>query len=236
MTRMLRILGMMLAVGACVLPATPAFAGLITLGPGGTATTAGGTVATDLDLPSYTVVYSTSYSVNNGPVMATIQADVVKVGTTYDFLFQVTNTGSTPIDGLSVQNYTNFTTSVDYLTDGSAVTNGNFVDGTVGSNNANRTSDGSAVGFNFDVPGPPITALPVGATSRVLVVATNAPGADLLGTAVASATTSGNGSASASFVIEPGLSAIPEPGSLVLGSLALIAGVGAYGFRRLRRD
>jgi hypothetical protein len=234
---MLRILGMMLAVGACVLPATPAFAGLTSLTPGATVPTTGGTVATDLDLPSYSVVYSTSYSVTNGPVSATIQADIVKVGTAYDFLFQVTNTSTaTSIDGLTVQNYTNFTTSVDYLTNGSAVTNGNFVDGTVGSSNANRTSDGSAVGFNFDVAGPPITALPVGATSRVLVVATNAPGADFLGTAVASATTSGNGSAAASFVIEPGLNAIPEPGSLVLGSLALISGAGVYGFRRLRRD
>jgi hypothetical protein len=227
---MFRMVGMMLAVGACLSVARPSFASLVSLGDGGTVSPSGGTVSGDLG--SYSPVYTTSYMVTNGPVTATIYAEVVKVGGHDDFLFQVVNTGSVPIDGQSVQNYGSYTTSVDYLTDGASL-GGSFTSGGLGTYNVNRTSDGSIVNFNFDVPGPAGTSLAPGATSAVLLIATNAPSYDKLGTATASATLSGNGSATIGFVIEP--AAIPEPGSLVLGSLALISGAGVYSFRRLRR-
>jgi hypothetical protein len=82
---------MMLAVGAWSLPPIRP---LLPVFPGTTVAPLGGTVATDIG-SSYSVVYATSYTVNNGPgmVAATVYADIVKVGTTYDFLDQVVNTG-----------------------------------------------------------------------------------------------------------------------------------------------
>jgi hypothetical protein len=229
MKRTFRMLGMMLAIGACLSTTRPSFAALVPLADGSTAVPTGGTVSGDL--PSYSVALTTSYLLTNGPVAATIYAEVIKVGSTYDFLFQVANTGTSPIDGLTVQNYGSYATSVDYLTDGSNL-GGSFTDGGLGTFNVNRTSDGSSVSFNFDVPGPSGTSLAPGATSDVLLVATTAPHYDELGTTTASATVSGSGSATIGFVIEPSATAIPEPGSLVLGSLALIFGAGVYGFRR----
>jgi hypothetical protein len=235
MKRTFRMLGMMLAAVACVFPASPASAALVPLLSGGTAAPTGGTVSSDLGA-SYTVVEATSYTVSNSPglVAATIYEDVVRVGSTYDFLFQVVNTGTSPIDGLNVLNYDGYTTSVDYLTNGSALTGGNFAtDGTLGTIIDNRSSDSSTVTFNFDVPGPLGTELAPGATSYVLIVATSATNTDPYGSATASAGVAGNGSAGVGGVFEP--ASVPEPGSLVLGSLALISGAGVFGFRRLRR-
>jgi len=229
------MLGMMLAVGAGILATNPAFATLTPL-----PTTIGGsevvmTPGTSADLGTgYSVVTTNSYNISGGPVVATVTVDSILLsGGTYDFLYQVQNTGTINIDGLNVTNYAGYLTSVDYLTDGSAVSGGGFVTGTQGSYSASKTPDGSTITFNFDVPGPLGAPLTPGTTSYVLLVATNAKGTDSFGSVTATASIGGNGSAIMGSIIEP--AAVPEPGSLVLGSLALISGAGVYGFRRIRR-
>jgi hypothetical protein len=235
MRRMVRMLGIMLAIGACVLATSPAFAGPVPLASGGTVSPTGGTVSSDIG-SSYSVAVTTSYTVSNSDgVGATVYEDVVKVGTNYDFLYQVVNTGTSPIDGLNVLNYDGYTTAVDYLTDGSTLSGGGFANGTLGTFSDNRSSDSSTVTFNFDVPGPSGTELASGSTSYVLLVVTNATSYDKFGSLTASAGVAGNGAATTGSVYEPATASVPEPSSLVLGSLALISGAGLYGFGRLRR-
>jgi hypothetical protein len=158
-----------------------------------------------------TLITSLTLPVNSlsGAVFGTMTSAVYRnqFGT-LDFYYQYVNgAGSDPINRITMNSFRGFTTDVGYRT--TAI--GPFVAGTVEPDEANRSFSGSVVGFDFD---PPV-AIPSGATSRVLVVRTNATDFRNGWTSVI------NGGATTVAAFAP----VPEPttlGALALGALGLL--------------
>jgi hypothetical protein len=149
---------------------------------------------------------------------------VYKTGSgTLDFLIQVAFNSVTPADvsaeitappafltGVANADFTGFNTNVGYLTDGSSLPGSIFVNGTGMPDSAERTSDGSLVGFLFGPAGSDITP---GTTTDVLVIATNAKSFDA------------NGTLGLQFATDPTVGGAfeptPEPSSLLMLSSGL---------------
>jgi hypothetical protein len=225
---------MVLSFGACLLAASSASA-QTDLPDGGAVTPSTGTASSILGT-GYTVLSTQNFTgVGNGSITEDLATAVVKTaGGTYDFLYQVTNHsgGGVTIDGLNVADYSQFTTGVADLTDGSTVSSV-FSNGTVPATTASKPSPFSTVIFGFGTNGS--GDLNNGDVSQVLVVATNATNYNELGTATATTLTINGGAYSQNLVIEPIVPSVtPEPGSLVLAGLGLVSVAGAYGFRRRR--
>jgi len=243
MTRTFRILGIMLAVGAGVLSTSSAFAGPTPLpaNSNNVAITQTDTFAGDVG-GGYTVLktYTNTLTNNNGTTV-TMYADAVRTsGGTIDFLYQITNSSSSPgaIDSLSVTDYSNVpNVAVAGLTDTAGPAGTNFVPPTGTPNapdSANRSNGpGSTITFLFSTS--PGADLQKGQTSAIIFVQTTARNFDNSGSGTAASLNPSAGSVAFNGLPEISTSAVPEPGSLVLGSLALICGAGVYGFRRLRR-
>jgi hypothetical protein len=237
------MLGMMLAVGAGILTTSPVFAGLTPL-PAGSASIPISQTDTFLgDVGAgYTVLYGYSSNVSNGPGLtsATLYADVIKTaGGTVDIAYQVTNTSSTAtIDSMTLSDYSGISgVAVAGLADATAPAGTNFATPTAPANppnTASRTSTpGAQVSFTFS--GVTLGDILPGQTSGIVLVATGVNYYDTNGAAIVASTSTVIGSVGYNGVPEVRLTAIPEPGSMVLGSLALICGAGVYGFRRIRR-
>ena len=160
-----------------------------------------------------------------------------QAGGTLDFYFQLTSTGGAPFDGLihqfNANFYAGYTTDVFWddspsvagvITQAGNPLNG-LQSGTIIPDTFGRSNSGNSVQFNFPDPlgvsaggsGP----LPGGATSKWLVVRTNATqvGAGIGGVI--------NG-ITQNF---PLLGPVPEPGSLIFG----LGVLGAMGTRSIRR-
>jgi len=243
MKRMFRMLGIMLAIGACVLATSPAFAGPVSLPPGSSAVAVPQTDTFAGDVGSgYTVLATYAVNVSNGPALtdATLYADVIKTaGGTIDIAYQVTNNSTTAtIDGLSVSDYSSIPgVAVAGLSDTTAPAGTNFVAPTPTPNppdTAGRSSTPGAT-INFTFASTTLGDILPGQSSGIVLVVTTANGYDLNGAAIVSSTSTVVGSVGFNNVPEVRSLAVPEPGSLVLGSLALISGAGVYGFGRLRR-
>jgi len=208
----------------------------------GTAVTPGTTVTplAIASLPAGSTLVANSAgtigSVGASAVVSTLwQAVYQEPGGTLDFLFQIRNDGTVNIDSFITADYGHgggeFDTSVARLT-GTAPTGfpgpGN---GTVVPTSSSRTVSGSSVTFEGFVLAP-------GQTSQIFVVSTNALGFNKLGNAqVSGQVINGNNPGADTFLNtnEPSTTPlVPEPASLVSGSIALLAGLGCFGWRRLK--
>ncbi len=182
----------------------------------------------------YAIPESNSLGLNT-----TLYVDAIRTaGGTYDFAYQISDavTGQTApskdsISTLSVGNYTGVNPVY-----GVALTDTTLPSGT---NFQTPTSTGVSVTAGRPAAGTPITftfATPIapGATSEVILVQTTATNYDTGGGVTAGAVTAGNGSTVFANVPEVSAGAVPEPGSIVLGGLAMVIGAGAYHFRRMR--
>jgi hypothetical protein len=184
------------------------------------------TPSDDITLPAGTLLASGSAtaSPNSGAYTATLNYAVYKeAGGALDFLYQVSNSGSSSdtLEKLVASSFSKFTTDVFYSS--SAVTG--FSSGTVEPTSAKRsgtvggeTPGAKNVSFNF--------SLDPGQTSKVLVIRTNAGGYGTGGT------TSVIDSVAVSFST---FAPTPEPASLVLLGGCFVGLAGAYACRRWRK-
>lgn len=213
----MRGLAAIVGAGGLLAMAAPAWA--VPLLPGDDVTTAspnplaaqstGGTQVATLTL-SYGESWGSS-------VLAGTVTSVVRQGDTANpygglsFYYQVSNNGlsaNEPVDGITLANFTGFQTDVAFVAGGAAPTS------------ADRSTNGSTIGFDFISSILVGSSVPPGGTSDWLVVHTNAP-----------AWTEGHGGVTNSITDNVGILApVPEPGALaVLGLVAV-----AFGIRRRR--
>jgi hypothetical protein len=170
--------------------------------------------------------------------VGSVNEAVYRNGGTLDFLYQIVNNSTTTISPVSVNNYSNFTTVVGFLSaapaQGIPPTNGS---GGAANNPASATrssSPGGQINFMF-TNGAGGTGIPGGGnTSAIFYVMTNATAFDQSGTIqTTGATSAGNGVAGGLFEPAPGSSAgVPEPSVVVMGLVGCLV-VG--GRRYLRR-
>jgi hypothetical protein len=241
MKRTIRMLGMMLAIGACIFVTTPAFAGPVSLpaGSSGVSVPQTDTFAGDVGA-NYSVLYTYSSTVSNGSADVTLYADVIQTsGGTLDIAYQVTNnSGSATIDSMSFSDFSNVGgVAVAGLSDATAPAMTNFVTPTSPANPPNTASRTGTPGatINFTYSSSPLGDIMPGQTSGIVLIVTNSTTYDLKGAGLVSSLSTGAGAVAFNGVPEVVAAAVPEPGSLLLGSLALISGAGVYGFRRVRR-
>jgi len=180
-------------------------------------------------------------SVGNNTVFSTLfQAVYRETATgTLDFLFQIRNDspiGGTNLVALSTSDYGAgagvFDTNAAQLSGaGPAGFPVAVPAGTVSAGNASRGPSGTTVTFDGFVLAP-------GQTSQIFIVSTNATNFNQLGVSTASSQIiGGNNPGADSFLNtnEPTLNpVVPEPASLISGSLAVLAGLGCFGWRRLK--
>lgn len=132
-----------------------------------------------------------------------------------DFGFQLTaGANSDPIHRITLYNYGNFTTDIGYLT--SLFTPWTTV-GTVLASEANRSANGSVVGFDYDPS--TTTGLNAGTTTFAMIVRTNAT----------QFTTGNVGVIDGVTANVSGFAPVPEPASLA------VLGIGALSLLRRRR-
>jgi hypothetical protein len=166
-----------------------------------------------------------SYTTTAGTTSGTIQSAVYRVGGTLDFYYQVTNNASsaTALAVLAPSDFTGFTTDAGYRTDGDTLAGTTFADGTIGPVTADSYgTDGSVIQFNFFPPSTNNPEVGPGDTSNVVVVSTNATAFTAGDVAVidsGTATVAG---------YQPTASGVPEPASMGLLGIGLIALVGFW--------
>jgi hypothetical protein len=146
-----------------------------------------------------------------------------------DFVYQIANgaASATGIARATATSFTGFLTDVGFFVNGSALSGGLFVDGTVPPQLVDRLF-ASTVGFNYTVPA--ITPVNPGETSTVMVIETNATNF-----------AAGNfglidGGTFTGAAFQP-VAAVPDSGStailLGLGMIGLFAAYRALGWRSI---
>lgn len=248
MTRTIRMLGKMLAIGACVLSASSVFAAPVYLpAPSSNVSVPqSDSFYTDVGpAGSYTVLDKYSTTVSNGPLTVTLYVDAIRTsGGTIDLVYQVANSSlsTATVDSMNLSDFSGVPgVYVAGLGDTSAPAGTNFATPGPGTPNPPNTANRSAVpgaSINFTYSASPLGDIAPGSTSGLTLIITGSTDYDAKGAATVSSSTPSPGGGSVGFNAVPeafGTASVPEPGSLVLGSLALISGAGVYGFRRLRR-
>jgi hypothetical protein len=241
------MLGKMLAIGACVLSTSSAFATPVALpaGSSGVNVPQNDSFATDVGAPgTYTVLDKYSTTVSNGPLTVTFYVDAIRTsGGTIDLVYQVANSASSSatVDSMNLSDFSSVpSVYVAGLGDMTAPAGTNFVTPTAPANPPNTANRSAVPGasINFTYAASSFGDIAPGKISGLTLIITGATNYDTKGAATVSSSTPSPGGGSVGFNGVPeafGTAAVPEPGSLVLGSLALISGAGVYGFRRLRR-
>jgi hypothetical protein len=174
-------------------------------------------------LASLSAPFVTTLGDDSGTVVSAVFREA---GGTLDFYYQLTNNLTAPncggggqltcdsVSSVTATSFAGFATALGFRVDGSTLPAGVFADGTVVPVTADRSLNGSVVGFHFN---PPVVAniLP-GQTSNVLVIATN--GTNF--TAGNFSLISGGVTTVAAF--QPS-GTVPEPASLLLLGFGLVA-------------
>jgi hypothetical protein len=226
LTKLMRhsmILAMVLSLGWFATPSQATLAGTTPLLPGGVVPFPGdatfdppGTLLADQ-------VHSFSLFVTGtGTMSGSIESAVYQEGPggTLDFYYQLTNTSpdGDSFDRNTDSNFAGFATNVGFRTDGATLTGTTFKSSTFFPVQADRKPAGDVVGFTFNGLFTPDEDIPVGASSAVLVISTDAHFFTL---GAASAIDSGTGTVVA---FEP--TNVPEPMSfMLLGSGLLCLGL-----------
>ncbi len=232
---MKRTIYMMLALGVGVLTTNLAFASPVPLPPGSTGVpvSQNDSFATDVGT-GYMVLAAVSKSFSGGGFSYTLYADAIRTsGGNIDLLYQVQNTGdSDTVDSMALGNFTNIPgVAVAGLKD-TSISGTNFITPTSPANPPNfagrSTTPGAIITFTFGTSAAG-DILP-GQTSGIVLVETTARAYDLDGSGIVTSLSSTGASGSVNGL--PEASTIPEPSSLILGSLASIWIAGVFGFRR----
>ena len=116
-----------------------------------------------------------NYTTTSGTNSFTLQTAVYRdTSGTLDFYYQLSNSASsaTALARLSLTNFGTSMTSVGFRVDGASLTGTSFANGTIAPVSADRSTDGTVVGFNFNVPAS--AEIMPGQTSNVLVISTDA--------------------------------------------------------------
>lgn len=236
----IRMLGITWAIGICVFAPRATFADPVTLLPGTTVSVPqNDTFAADVG-SGYTVVDQFSASMSNGGLSATLYADAIRTaGGTIDLLYQVTNnSASATVDGLNVTDFSNVPgVAVAGLSD-TSIAGTNFVTPTSppnAPNSATRTpTPGATIDFTF--ASSSLGDILPGQTSAITLIVTGDTSWDSRGTGTVTSLSTNNGSVAFNGLPEPTVGgAVPEPGSLALGSLGLLSIASLCCYRRLRR-
>ena len=206
---------------ACSFAMLVSVASATTIAPGGAVLTNGTNAGLDPSLGGVVIASNVTPFVGvdgfaNVKFTGTLYANVVReLSGTLSFYYQIHN-DATSLDALerfTNQDFSGFTTNVDYRTDAqAAIVGGSGLVGTIGSRFATRSSTGAVVGFNFNAAG-----VPQGADSYWHVIRTNATLYTDGSTALL------NGGIATVQTYAP---LVPEPGSLAL------LGLGALALRR----
>jgi hypothetical protein len=217
----------LLTVAAMTLAAPKAEA--VVLAPGATG------VPEDQLFDGGTELDSVFYTVTNSAYSATMASAVYRnLAGTLDFYYQITVTGGPDsIRRLSTSAFANgitWSTDAREIVDGSsmtcsACTGGFFQDGSEDATDADRSINGRVVGFNY-TPASGDFPLDPGETTLVLLVRTDATRYEPGLFAII------NGVTETRDAFQP--AAVPEPASLVLFGVGLLASAGAI--RRRRRS
>jgi hypothetical protein len=153
------------------------------------------------------------------PTAGTLTSAVIQeTGGTLDFYYQINNFGTSETDIIRETNinFTGYLTNTGYRTDGAG---GAFATGSFAPTSADRSADGSLIGFDFQ-------GIPDGFDSNIVLICTNATSFTAGSAAVFDDGTGPNGAVSQTVAAFQPFPSIPEPASLSLlaiGSIAILA-------------